>query len=87
LSQEPSGLQAQINPFFMDARYRSVMAIQSPKLTPSSVYLNLLQARPVRPAAVTSEARPQAPAKSVPAPAPGRGPVNLPRGRIIDIIA
>jgi hypothetical protein len=63
------------------------MAIQSPKLTPSSVYLNLLQARPARPAIVASEPRVQAPAKSAPTQAAGPSPVNLPRGRIIDIIA
>jgi hypothetical protein len=63
------------------------MAIQSPKLTPSSVYLNLLQARPVRPTVVASEPRAQASAKSASVQTAGPSPVNLPRGRIIDIIA
>jgi hypothetical protein len=63
------------------------MAIQSPKLTPSSVYLNLLQARPARPAIVASAPRVQAPAKNAPTQTAGPSPVNLPRGRIIDIIA
>ncbi|MBV9522290.1 MAG: hypothetical protein JO010_05830 [Alphaproteobacteria bacterium] len=67
------------------------MTIQSPKLPLSSVYLNLLQARPVGPSApVTRPAAPAAPPRAAVEAAPERPAAASAfpaRGRFFDIIA
>jgi hypothetical protein len=73
------------------------MQVSSPKIPLSSVYLNLLQARPVSPAPPISRASAPAPAPTpapaqsggtaVPTPAGGNPPKNQPRGQFINILA
>jgi len=67
------------------------MRLSQPKLPLASIYLNLLQTRPVAPAAPAGAAPPRvvaAAAAPPAAPAPGRlSPRDLPRGSLLDILA
>ncbi|HZS81864.1 MAG TPA: hypothetical protein VFA50_03285 [Stellaceae bacterium] len=71
------------------------MPLQSPKLPLSSVYLNILQARPVGrvppiagAAAAKTAPEPAAPATASPVPGAGAATGPAPaRGRLIDILA
>jgi hypothetical protein len=73
------------------------MQVSSPKIPLSSVYLNLLQARPVGPAAPVTRVSAPAPTPSPapaqpggtssPSPAGANPPKNQPRGQLVDILA